>query len=84
MGSYDGVLASARIRPLRGSSATTAPFLRPSAPNAARWRAGSMLVATLPGGRWPRMIRSHQGKVASRSSVPARMPSSARSSREVP
>ncbi len=83
-GSYDGVLASARTRPVRGSTAATAPFLRPSPSNAARCTAGSMVVTTLPPGRRPRVRSSHQGKVASRWSVPERMPSSAPSSWDVP
>ncbi len=83
-GSYEGVLTSARTRPVRGSIAATAPFLSPSPSNAARCIRGLMVVWTLPPRRWARVSRSHQGKVASRSSAPERMPSSALSSREVP
>lgn len=48
-GSYDGVDTTARIRPVPGSIATAAPFLSPSASNAAFCTAGSMVVTTVPG-----------------------------------
>jgi hypothetical protein len=46
-GSYDGRDTMARIRPVLGSIATTAPFLLPSALYAAFWAAGFSVRPTL-------------------------------------
>ncbi|MNW56223.1 hypothetical protein D3C74_339300 [compost metagenome] len=46
MGSYDGLETSARILPVVGSIATTAPRWSPRASYAACWAAGSIVSST--------------------------------------
>ncbi len=83
-GSYEGVLTSARIFPVAGSTAATAPFLPPSPSYAARCTDGAMVVTTSPAGCCSRVSAVHSGTGASRASVPERMASSAFSRSEVP
>lgn len=47
-GSYEGVLARARMAPVCGSSAATAPFLLPSPLKAAFWAALLRVVTMFP------------------------------------
>lgn len=68
-GSYDGVDTTARIFPVVGSIATAAPFLSPSASNAAFCTAGSIVVITLPGSA--RLPVTVSITVFSRRSVPS-------------
>lgn len=83
-GSYEGLLTSARILPVEGSMAATAPRLPPSPLYAASCIEALMVVATLPPGCWARVSSFQSGKGASIESVPERMPSSAFSIRVVP
>ena len=48
LGSNDGNCTLARMRPVAGSIATTAPFLPRSPLNAARWARASIVVLTAP------------------------------------
>ncbi len=81
-GSYEGVLASARMAPVCGSSAATAPFLEPSPLKAALWAAPSRVVTTFP----PVFLSPvNIDRVRSKNSwslLPVRMPSSMDSSCE--
>ncbi len=83
-GSYDGADTRARIRPVAGSTAATAP-LRPARPSyAARCAAPRRVVATSPLGYRSRAEPFHRGKGESSGSVPDRTPSSECSRRVVP
>ncbi|GDY62823.1 hypothetical protein SAV14893_022160 [Streptomyces avermitilis] len=83
-GSYDGAETSARIRPLDGSIAATAPR-RPASPSyAARCAPAARVVTTLPPGFRSRETPFHKGSSDSIGSVPARMPSAAFSRPVVP
>ncbi len=83
-GSYDGVDTSARIRPVDGSIAATAP-LRPSSPSyAACWAARSRVVATSPPAFWERVKSFHSGNGDSIGSAPDSTESSECSRRAVP
>lgn len=84
-GSYDGADTRARIRPVDGSMAATAP-LRPARPSYAASCAALRSVVTT----WPPGLRSrtatpfHSGNGVSSGFVPDRTPSSVCSSRVVP
>ncbi|CAM5328070.1 hypothetical protein SALBM311S_06127 [Streptomyces alboniger] len=84
VGSYDGLDTSARIRPLDGSIAATAP-LRPASPRyAARCAARSRVVTTSPPGFRARVTSFHSGNGDSIGSAPDRTPSCVCSRRLVP
>src|SRR5690606_18514607 len=83
-GSYDGTDTSARIRPVDGSTAATAPLRERSPSNAARCAAGWIVVSTCPPALRERVKSFHSGSGASAGSVPERIPSSACSSSVVP
>jgi hypothetical protein len=75
-GSYDGVEARARIAPVLGSSAATAPFLSPRPWKAAFCAAAFSVVTTLPPSFFLPVIMSSVFRKKSRSSLPVSMPSS--------
>lgn len=79
-GSYDGVDTSARILPVDGSIAATAPFLSPRPLYAAFCAAAFRVVTTLPPSFSLPVIMSRVLRKKSRSSLPLRMPSSSFSS----
>ncbi len=83
-GSYDGVETSARIAPVDGSRAATAPR-RPRSPSyAARCIDALTVVTTSPPGWRPRVNSFQKGSGASSGSVPESTSSSAFSSSVVP
>ncbi len=83
-GSYDGTDTSARILPVDGSTAATAPLRRRSPSYAARCAAGSIVVSTWPPGLRDRVNSFHIGRGASSGAAPDSSPSSVRSSSVVP
>lgn len=83
-GSYDGTDTSARIRPVDGSTAATAPF-RPRSPSyAARCALGSMVVSTSPPALRERVNSFHSGSGCSTGAAPDSTASSVASSSVVP
>ena len=78
-GSNDGLLTIARTAPVRGSSATTAPRLSPSASYAASCAAASSVVMMLPPCGSRPVIVSESRRTKNRSSSPESTSSSLRS-----
>ncbi len=83
-GSYEGLLTSARILPVAGSRAATAPRLPPSPAYAARCTAARTVMAAFPPAGRPRARSYQSGNADSPGSVPDRTASSARSTKLVP
>lgn len=83
-GSYEGLLTSARIFPVAGSTAATAPRLPARPAYAASCIPARMVVAAFPPPGRPRVRSYQRGKAESPGSVPDRTASSARSTKLVP
>lgn len=83
-GSYEGLLTSARILPVDGSIAATAPLLLLRPLNAACCIEGLMVVTTLPPGCCVRLRLFQYGIRVSSRDAPERMESSAFSRSVVP